>query len=204
VRLVYLKHRERRLWKRALGRANSLRRSPPTGSSSNDSSEPRATDHALMFVGKQVYTRESLCEYACCIADATVLAVAMAVVTRRARACMCLPEPGHGRSEVVPPSSQRDRTLLLEHSHVILIAGRSHEDLHRLQTIALDASCIHRMQAWDPWLICRQIAVLQSVFYVGLVVAELVFVGARPSACIASGYRIKLASKLPTFWHASA
>lgn len=33
-------------------------------------------------------------------------------------------------------------------------------------------------QIWDPWLICRQIAVLQVAFYVGLFTMQLVFAAA--------------------------
>lgn len=33
------------------------------------------------------------------------------------------------------------------------------------------------MQAWDPWQICRQIVLLQLVYYVGLYALELLLVG---------------------------
>lgn len=38
------------------------------------------------------------------------------------------------------------------------------------------------MQAWDPWQICKQIALLQVAFYIGLYVLELVLVGVIPPA----------------------
>jgi hypothetical protein len=44
-----------------------------------------------------------------------------------------------------------------------------------------------RIQTWDPWTICKQIVALQVLFYISLIVEEVIFVSAPrlyPLMCV--------------------
>jgi hypothetical protein len=57
---------------------------------------------------------------------------------------------------------------------------------------------VSNLQIWDPLLICRQIAILQVAFYIGLFVMQLMFAGAVPNMHHATGrFAVAHMSRLP-------